>query len=70
MSGAGAAFVLGTVAEMYLYGFQYILSTGAVVVANIYCAIVFVPFFYRLKMTSSLEVGIRVFQVISVKFIM
>ncbi len=55
MSFASAITVLGMTAEMYLYGLQFVLNVVGLVLSNIYCALVFVPFFYDLKMTSTFE---------------
>ncbi len=55
MSFASAITVLGLTAEMYLYGLQYVLNLVGLLLSTTYCALVFVPFFYELKMTSTFE---------------
>ncbi len=55
MSFASAITVLGMTAEMYLYGLQFVLNLLGFILSTIYCALVFVPFFYDLKMTSTFE---------------
>ncbi len=69
MSFASALTVLGCTAEMYLYGLQFILNALGLVLGNIYCGLVFVPFFYDLKMTSTFEYLERRFNSKSVRFI-
>ena len=48
---------LGNTAEMYLYGVQNFLSCIGSCVAFVFSAIVFVPLFHPLRLTSSFEVN-------------
>ena len=57
MSYISAVLVLGNTAEVYTAGIQYWLASVGSCLAFTVSALVFVPFFYNLQLTSSFEVG-------------
>ena len=59
MSFISAILVLGNVAEVYLYGIQWWLQLWGDLLAYAYICIICVPFFYKMKLTSSFEVTIK-----------
>lgn len=69
MSYISAVLVLGNTAEMYTAGIQYWLAGFGSCLAFIFSALVFVPFFYRLQLTSSFEVCICFSIILIFKFI-
>lgn len=48
--------ILGTPAEIYIYGTQFSLQIIAMIIGNLLAAVVIVPLLYPLKLTSSFEV--------------
>ena len=56
MSVISGILVLGTSAEVYFYGTQMWMECLARVGYNILSALLFVPLFYRMKLTSVFEV--------------
>ena len=57
MSYISAILVLGTTAEMYMYGIQHWLGMLGSSFAHTLSAIIFVPLFFPLNITSSFEVS-------------
>ena len=57
MSFISAILVLGNTAEMYLYGVQWWMQVWGAILSYFYICLMFVPFFYRLNLTSSFEVS-------------
>ena len=49
-------FLLGNTAEMFQYGIQYWLAWVGSSLAFLFSAVVFVPFFHKLHLTSSFVV--------------
>ena len=56
VSFVSAILVLGTPAEMYTRGTQLALRTVGYCIACVISSLLFVPLFYRIKVTSSFEV--------------
>ncbi|XP_066925084.1 sodium-coupled monocarboxylate transporter 1-like isoform X1 [Clytia hemisphaerica] len=50
-----ASSLLGIPAEIYTYGFQYIVSCGALFVSTFFTWYIFIPIFYRLKIVCANE---------------
>ncbi|CAD5118645.1 DgyrCDS7333 [Dimorphilus gyrociliatus] len=59
--------ILGNPAEVYLYGTQFSLQVVAMIIGNVMGALVFVPLYYPLKLTSSFEYFTLRFEENSVK---
>jgi len=60
--------LLGVPAEIYTYGFQYVISCGGLVISTFFTWYIFIPIFYRLKIVCANEVGviyIRAFECIN-----
>ena len=53
-----AIMLLGTPAEIYIFGTQYMVIAVAYVLMSPVSAYVYIPVFYRLKLTSAYEVSI------------
>ena len=56
-----ASTLLGIPAEIYTYGFQYIVSCGALFVSTFFTWYIFIPIFYRLKIVCANEVKFFVY---------
>ena len=56
-----ASTLLGIPAEIYTYGFQYIVSCGALFVSTFFTWYIFIPIFYRLKIVCANEVNFFVY---------
>lgn len=59
-----AVQVLGVPSEAYLYGFKFLYMCLGQALNSFITAVLFVPVFYRLKITSSCQVWIFSFEVI------
>ena len=57
MSHNSAIAMLGKPAEVYLYGYQYVMSSFGSSLAILISAYTFVPMLYKLKLTSAYEVN-------------
>lgn len=51
-----ASTLLGIPAEIYTFGFQYVVSCGALFVSTFFTWYIFIPIFYRLKIVCANEV--------------
>lgn len=58
VSFTSAILILGAPAEIYLNGAMYMIYPFGKIFACIFAAIIFVPLFYPLKLTSSFEVSV------------
>ena len=54
--------ILGTPAEVYLYGTQFMLVIFANIFGTLLGAYLFLPIYYKLQMTSTFEVCIYVYK--------
>lgn len=57
-----AITLLGVSAEVYFYGAQFILINISYIIGSPIAAYVFLPIFYKLKLTSVYEVWIYTFE--------
>lgn len=60
--------ILGNPAEVYTYGFQYWIQSFTNFISVPMMALVFLPVYYNLRLTSSYEVGRRRRDIINLKF--
>lgn len=60
--------ILGTPGEVYTYGFQYWLQSFTNFISVPIMALVFLPVYYNLRLTSSYEVGRHDYYMIKLKY--
>lgn len=70
VSFMSAILILGTPAEMYTQGTQYMIYIVGILLAIVIAALIFVPLLYPLKLTSSFEVSSQTVNTLSNIFIL